>query len=307
MPQEGHKLTAGKVALQGTRGAFSHQALTALLPRATPYFCGLPEETFAALAAGEVDAILLPLRNALAGPVLPHYQLLRRNLLGDSPVVCVAECDWPVHLQLIGLPGAQLAETGTATSYTEIEEVFSHPMALAQCRRFFAAHPEIRAVEFHDTAAAVEHIVGAADPRLAAIASAQAAEEFGAVIVAPEIHDHPGNATRFALLVPQGDAESWRGQLHSDGPVAMIGAALLPGLIGDQVHQAVNAAALPVRAAVLLPNGEEPWQEDVFLSFELSAEGAAGKWLAALERLTVVCLGTVDLGAFPKLKSSRLP
>lgn len=288
--------------MQGTVGAFSHQALTALLPRAIPHFCGLPEETFAALAAGEVDAILLPLRNALAGPVLPHYELLRRNLLGESPVLCVAECDWPVHLQLIGLPGAQLAQPGQASSYIDIEEVFSHPMALAQCKRFFAQHPEIRAVEFHDTAAAVEHIARAEDPRLAAIASAQAAEEFGAIIVAREIHDRPGNATRFALLVPQADADAWRGRLNSDVAAPAIGAALLPGLMGDQVHQAVNAAALPIRSAVLLPNGEELWQEDVFLSFELPADGFAERWVTALEGLTAVCLKTVDLGAFPKLK-----
>jgi len=288
--------------LQGTLGAFSHQALSGLLPRALPHFCGLPEETFAALEAGHVDAILLPLRNALAGPVLPHYELLRRNLLGAAPVICVAECDWPVHLQLIGLPGAHLTEAGAAAAYTAIEEVFSHPMALAQCRHFFAAHPEIRAVEFHDTAAAVEHIARAEDPRLAAIASAQAAEEFGAVIVAPDIHDHPGNATRFALLVPQGDAVAWHGRLHPEVPAPAIGAALLPGLMGDQVHQAVNAAALPIRSAVLLPNGEELWREDVFLSFELPAEAASENWDAALERLTVVCLRTVDLGAFPKLR-----
>lgn len=292
--------------MQGTVGAFSHQALTALLPRSLPHFCGLPEETFAALAAGEVDAILLPLRNALAGPVLPHYDLLRRNLRGDAPVVCVAECDWPVHLQLIGLPGAHLAQHGTkaesAATHPQIEEVFSHPMALAQCKHFFAQHPEIRAVEFHDTAAAVEHVMLAEDPGLAAIASAQAADEFGAVILARDIHDHPGNATRFVLLVPQADAAAWHGRLHTELPTPMIGAALLPSLIGDQVHQAVNAAALPIRSAVLLPNGEELWREDVFLSFELPAENSVERWMTALEALTVVCLTTVDLGAFPKLK-----
>jgi prephenate dehydratase len=298
-------LTTGKVALQGTRGAFSHQALSALLPRAIAHFCDLPDQTFAALDAGEVDAVLLPLRNALAGPVRPHYELLRRNLLGDSPVACVAECDWPVHLQLIGLPGAQLLQAGTPTSYTEIEEVFSHPMALAQCHRFFAQHPEIRAVEFHDTAAAVEHIARAEDPRLAAIASAQAAEEFGATIVAPNIHDHPGNATRFALLVPQNDAETWRRRMLQNAPVSAIGAAFLPGLLGDQLHQAVTAAGLSLRSSVLLPNGEQLWGEDAFLAFELplgeSPEKSTEKWETVLERLTVVCLGTVDLGVFPKL------
>ena len=178
-------------------------------------------------------------------------------------------------------------------------------MALAQCHRFFAQHPEIRAVEFHDTAAAVEHVVRAEDPRLAAIASAQAAEEFGAVIVAPDIHDHPGNATRFALLVPQNDAEAWRRRMHPENPVPSIAAAFLPGLLGDQLHQAVNAAALPLRSSVLLPNGAELWQEDAFLAFELplgdSPEASAEKWQNVLERLTVVCLGTVDLGVFPKL------
>ena len=288
--------------MQGTRGAFSQQALLGLLPQALPHFCGLPEETFLAVEEGEADAILLPLRNALAGAVMPHYEVLRRNLLGPpgGRVRCVAECDLPVHLHLIGLGGAQLPEA--ASSHIAIEEVFSHPMALAQCRRFFSQHPQIRAVEFHDTAAAVEHIMRAEEPQLAAIASAQAAEEFGAAILLKDIHDHPGNATRFALLVPARDAEGWLHRLGANENCAATGAVLLPTVAVTQLESIMESVARPLRSVVQLPSGEALWKEDLFLEFVLESEHIEREWAEAVERLTThLTIPSIDLGAYRSL------
>jgi len=76
---------------------------------------------------------------------------------------------------LIGCEGASLQT---------IRTVASHPVALAQCQRFFAAHPLIRPVAADDTAGSVRHVMETADPMLAAIASANAAQIYGGKILA---------------------------------------------------------------------------------------------------------------------------
>src|ERR1700739_4098405 len=118
-----------RVAFQGEHGAFSEAAAIQLLgdsittvPR--PTF----DSAFRAIPEGAADALLAPVENSLAGSVVRVYDLLLESDLG-----IVAETILPIHMQLIALPGAAL---------NDIRSVASHPMALAQCERFFAAHPD---------------------------------------------------------------------------------------------------------------------------------------------------------------------
>ncbi len=87
--------------------------------------------------------------------------------------------------------------------------VQSHPVALAQCTRFFEQHPEIKRVVAEDTGGSVREVVRAGDPSRAAIASRRAAEVYGGTILQSNLEDHRHNYTRFVLLsesasVPKG-------------------------------------------------------------------------------------------------------
>src|SRR6266404_6743930 len=120
-----------RVAFQGEEGAFSEAAAVQLLgdkivtvPR--PTF----DATFRAIADGAADALLVPVENSLAGSVVRVYDLLL-----ESELTITAETILPIEMNLIGCPGASLSE---------IRSVASHPMALAQCERFFGEHPSIR-------------------------------------------------------------------------------------------------------------------------------------------------------------------
>src|SRR5437868_14772035 len=120
-----------RVAFQGEEGAFSEAAAVQLLgdnivtvPR--PTF----DATFRAIADGAADALLVPVENSLAGSVVRVYDLLL-----ESNLTITAETILPIEMNLIAHPGATLAE---------IRTVSSHPMALAQCERFFAAHPQLK-------------------------------------------------------------------------------------------------------------------------------------------------------------------
>src|SRR5712664_3894482 len=122
-----------RVAFQGEAGAFSEEAAIQLLggaittvPRATF------EAAFTAIAEGAADALLAPVENSLAGSVVRVYDLLLESDLG-----IVAETILPIEHHLIGCPGATLAG---------LKSVSSHPMALAQCEKFFLSHPQLKRV-----------------------------------------------------------------------------------------------------------------------------------------------------------------
>ena len=92
---------------------------------------------------------------------------------------------------LVGCSGATLEM---------IETVQSHPVALAQCSRFFETNPRLQPVIADDTAGSVADVVRRRDPKLAAIAGQHAADLYGASIIRRNIHDRPDNYTRFLLL-----------------------------------------------------------------------------------------------------------
>jgi prephenate dehydratase len=172
-----------KIAIQGELGSFSHEAAIKLLPDGEIVPCSLSAEVFAALSEGSVEAAVIPIENCLAGSVSEHFDLL---LAHDVRV----ERETQIHIRhnLIALPGVAIAE---------IERVYSHPVALAQCRRFLTAHHGMKAFASYDTAGSVKQLVEQNDRRSAAIASEAAARHYGAEILAAGIEDNTENITRF--------------------------------------------------------------------------------------------------------------
>jgi prephenate dehydratase len=182
--------TKRRVAFQGEPGAFSEEAAVKLLgaeietvPRATF------EAMFAAIADGAADLVLAPVENSLAGSVYRCYDLLLESKLNIT-----AEVILPIAHNLIGPPGATIER---------VRFVQSHPVALAQCTRFFETHPQITRVAAEDTGGSVREVVRAADPQRAAIASRRAAEIYGGAILQSHLEDHRENYTRFVLLSPE--------------------------------------------------------------------------------------------------------
>ena len=184
-----HRENKPRVAFQGEAGAFSEAAAVQLLgdriatiPR--PTF----EATFAAIQEGAADALLVPVENSLAGSVVRVYDLLL-----ESELAITAETILPIEMNLIGCPGASLAD---------IRTVSSHPMALAQCEHFFSKHPELKRSPVEDTAGSVREVLARGDKRYAAIAGRRAASRYQGVILAERIQDNADNFTRFVLLIP---------------------------------------------------------------------------------------------------------
>lgn len=179
------------VAFQGERGAFSQEAINQLLGRRVQALpCQRFEDVFLRLREKAASAAVIPIENTLAGSVHENY-----DHLVNFHFEIVGETHVRINHCLIALPG---------TRFSSIRQAYSHPVALNQCLQFFARNPRLERVPFYDTAGSVKMIVEQGRKDAAAIASALAAEIYGARILRRGLKDNRRNFTRFFLLSQPG-------------------------------------------------------------------------------------------------------
>lgn len=175
-----------KTAIQGELGSFSHEATLKMLARPAVVPCARSADVFARVEEGSVSAAIIPIENSLAGSVAEHYDLLLAR-----EVFIHAEFHLRIRHNLIVPPGVKLAN---------LRRVFSHPIALDQCRNFFRAHAQVQAIPFYDTAGSVRHVIAEELTDAASIAPRQAAQQYGGRILLSGIEDDRQNYTRFLLI-----------------------------------------------------------------------------------------------------------
>lgn len=272
-----------RVAFQGERGAFSEEAAIRLLgsgivtvPR--PTF----ESLFSAIGDGAADLLLAPIENTLAGSVHRCYDLLVAHEFRIR-----AEVIHPIAHYLVGPKGATLAG---------VKSVESHPVALAQCEKFFIEHPEIRRVVAQDTAGSVRDVVAAKNPARAAIGGRHAANLYSGEILAGHLEDDPANFTRFLLLslpaaplpaisAPQGP---WKMSLvlnlsHKPGSLCEA--------LGVFARRGINLLKIESR-----PLTGQPWEYRFYL--DLAASEGEPQTLAALAELQRHATHILELGTY---------
>jgi prephenate dehydratase len=148
--------------------------------------CARSAEVFDQLESGRVPVAVIPIENSLAGSVTEHLDLL---LARD--VFIQRDFHLRIIHNLIAAPGVKKSE---------LRKVFSHPVALDQCRDFFAKNPLIQATPFYDTAGSVKNVIESRMRDAAGIASRHAASVYKGRILAAGIEDDKRNFTRFFLL-----------------------------------------------------------------------------------------------------------
>ena len=192
-----------KIAIQGELGCFSHEAAEAMLPLAKVVPCARSLEVFDRVKRGTVNGAVIPIENSLAGSVAEHFDLLL-----SRDVHIVREFRLRIVHNLIALPGARLGD---------VRRVFSHPVALDQCRDLFAKNPKLEPMPFYDTAGSVKHVVADGLRDAAGIASRRAAEVYGGKILKAGIEDDKKNFTRF-FLIERGKIELKKIELNKIKP-----------------------------------------------------------------------------------------
>jgi prephenate dehydratase len=174
------------VAFQGELGAFSQVAATQLAGDYTPLPLPTFEQVFESLANGKCEAAVIPIENTLHGSVHENYDHLLKY---DLPIH--GETFVRIVHNLIVPPGVKRGQ---------IRRVYSHPVALNQCRHFFGENPAFERTPFYDTAGSVKMLMEKGLSDAGAIASATAAKIYGARILQKSIEDDRENYTRFFLL-----------------------------------------------------------------------------------------------------------
>jgi len=259
-------MTEVVVAIQGEAGSFSHAAaLQALGPAIRLVPCPSFEELFRAVERGDAARGTVPIENSLAGSVHENY-----DLLGAHALHVVAETQVRVRHCLIARPGTERAA---------IRRVASHPVALAQCRRFFAEHPEVMPVPAYDTAGSVRDLMAGRVAADAAIASSLAAQLYGATVLQEGLEDHAENYTRF-LVVARDPAPP---ELARKTSLVFT----LPNVPGS-LHRALGVFAtrgLDLTKIESRPLPGRPWEYAFYLDVAGDPRGAVAEALAELRGL----------------------
>lgn len=176
-----------KIGIQGIKGSFHHLVAMDYYHKDIDVLEHLSFHELARKLAGkESNEAVMAIENSIAGSILPNYALIDEYNLS-----VIGEYYTPVNMNLMALEGQDISE---------IKKVFSHPMALLQCKEFFKKHPHIKLIEDVDTAEAAKRISDQQIKKAAAVASPAAAEMYGLEILAKEIHTIKSNATRFLVL-----------------------------------------------------------------------------------------------------------
>jgi prephenate dehydratase len=136
---------------------------------------------------------IIAIENTLVGSLLANYTMLK-----DSDLVIIGEYKLRIKHQFLAMPGQNIAD---------IKEVYSHPMAIAQCEAFFKQYPHIKLIESEDTALSAKRIADEGLKGVGAIASELAAEMYELETLAKNIETNKKNFTRFLIVSDRGKTE----------------------------------------------------------------------------------------------------
>jgi prephenate dehydratase len=176
-----------RVGIQGIEGSFHYivsQTYFEEVVEVQPYLSF--GEVVDSLASKHTDMAVMALENSIAGSIIPNYAHI-----DDQNLYITGEYFLEIQHNLMALRGQNISD---------IKEVFSHPMALLQCKAFFKQYPHIKLIEDTDTAEVAKRIYEGKIVGVAAIASLEAAHLFDLDILAESIQTIKHNETRFVIV-----------------------------------------------------------------------------------------------------------
>ena len=180
-----------RIAIQGIKGCFHEQAAYKFyekegLPKPEVVECHSFEELYNRMDDNSADAAIMAIENTVSGGLLPNFELLRKYNYKIKGEIFLR-----IKQNLMALPGQRIED---------LHEVRSHYMAINQTRPYFKDYPDIRLVEYGDTAKSAADITKEGIYGVGAIASELAAEIYGLEIIAEGIETYKQNFTRFLIL-----------------------------------------------------------------------------------------------------------
>ena len=254
------------IAIQGAEGSNHHKVARDFYGTSIQLKeCMSFDELVDRLLDGSADLGVMALENTIAGSIIPNYALIDKynlNIIGEEYL--------NIHHHLMGLKGQKIQD---------ITEVWSHPMALLQCKEFFKKHPHIKLVEDVDTAEVAKRISKENLSGIGAIAPKIAAEIFNLEVIEDEIQTIKDNSTRFVIVqtsapnneIDQINKASLKFQLnHKRGSLAAI-----LNVLSDCKMNLTKIQSIPVI--------ESPWKYSFFVDVTFDAYESYKKAAAIIE------------------------
>lgn len=275
-----------RIAFQGELGAFSEEAIQQLWGGdVEPVPCREFRDVTAALASGSADRAVLPIENTVVGSVQGAHDAIDSTPgihATDETVVAVHHC-------LLGPPGA---------TFDQVRDVFSHPVALAQCGTFFRENPRLTVHAVYDTAGAALDVSNLADPAFAAIASRNAARRYSLDVLVADVEDRPDNQTRFIAFAraPQPLSAGTPARTMLLLTTKDVPGALLTALAPLAQH-GVNVRRIETR-----PTGE-PWSYRFFVEFDHQAGDVAAE--TVVTEIAALAHEVRLVGTYPRWSPGR--
>jgi prephenate dehydratase/chorismate mutase/prephenate dehydratase len=275
-----------RIAFQGELGSFSDEAIQQLYGAEVQR---LPYRDFAdvtaSVASGVADRGVLPIENTMAGSIAGAH-----DAIAAMPGLhVVAETVVAVHHCLLGPP---------TTKFEQVTSVLCHPVALAQCQRFFAENPQLEVHPSYDTAGAAMDVSKVGDPAFAAVASRRAALHYELKVLRADIEDRPDNQTRFLAFsrVPQPLPDGTPARTMVTVTTGDAPGSLLAVLTPLATH------GVSIRRLESRPTGE-PWSYRFFIEFDhlVGDERAA----AVQQEIAQHSATARFLGTFPRWGAGR--
>ncbi len=275
-----------RIALQGELGSFSDEAIQQLWGGDAERLAYRDfADVTAAVASGVADRGVLPIENTIVGSIAASHDAV--NALPQ--LHAIAETVVAVHHCLLGAP---------TTSFKQVTMVLSHPVALAQCGRFFADNPQLEVHPVYDTAGAAMDVSRIADPTFAAVASRRAASHYELAVLRADIEDRPDNQTRFIGIAREPTP------LPPGTPartMIILTAADQPGALLRALEPLAKHGA-NVRRVETRPTGE-PWSYRFFIEFDHESGDANAE---AIVKGIAGAAGDVRLlGTYPRWDAGR--
>jgi prephenate dehydratase len=265
-----------RTSFQGALGAFSEEAVRILVPDSEPVPRPSFEAVVRAVERGEDPWGVVAVENTLAGAVAEAYDALEAGA-----VSVVGEVAIPIRHCLLAIGGATIHQ---------LREARTHPVALSQCKAFFARHPYIRPQAVYDTAGAAAEVAAGGDPTVAAIASRRAGDRYGLEVLEADLQDRDDNQTRFYSIRKQA-------MPLAEGPYKTACVAELehrPGslhrLIGVFAERGLDLSHVASRPAA------SPWTYRFILEF---GHATAEQGVEAIEAAKALSARFRVLGTFP--------
>src|SRR5579862_5566616 len=266
--------TGVRVAFQGEAGSFSEQAVVQLWRgTAQPVPMRTFDDVMDAAETGEVDYGIVPIESTLVGGVDVAYDLLAMH----EGLSVVAETIVPIHLSLLGLPGASLAR---------LKAVLSHPIMLAQCAYFFDAHRHITPEAAWDTAGAARAVVERGDLRVAAAAAPLAAERLGLEVLKEHIEDRPDTMMRFLAVATEPESPA------SGVPARTAVLFAVPDNAGALLSVVAPLAAAGFNVSHLTSRPtRDPWRYQFFMEFDhVGRDNRASEAVGEIRRVSTFAI-----------------